>query len=62
MKQWTAVVEGVFREVQYLATGLSTERVPEDEHHRADGAFHEGQSRTEQRRVDEHSRIEIVEK
>ena len=28
---WTTTVEGVFREVNYLATGLSTDRVPEDD-------------------------------
>jgi hypothetical protein len=30
-KKWQAVVEGVFREINYLATGLSTDRVPEDD-------------------------------
>jgi hypothetical protein len=28
---WPAVTGGVFRHVDYLATGLSTERVPEDD-------------------------------
>ena len=28
---WTAIIEGVFRDVNYLATGLSTQRVPEDD-------------------------------
>jgi hypothetical protein len=28
---WTTTVEGVFREVNYLETGLSTDRVPEDD-------------------------------
>lgn len=28
---WSATVEGVFREVNYLATGLATQRVPEDD-------------------------------
>jgi hypothetical protein len=29
--QWPAVVEGTFRNFNYLATGISTERVPEDD-------------------------------
>jgi azurin len=28
---WAATVEGVFRLVNYLATGLATDRVPEDD-------------------------------
>jgi hypothetical protein len=28
---WTTTVEGAFRGVNYLATGLSTDRVPEDD-------------------------------
>jgi hypothetical protein len=28
---WPTTVEGVFRNVNYLATGISTERVPEDD-------------------------------
>ncbi len=28
---WTTTVEGVFRGVNFLATGLATERVPEDD-------------------------------
>jgi antitoxin (DNA-binding transcriptional repressor) of toxin-antitoxin stability system len=28
---WPAVASGVFRHIDYLATGLSTERVPEDD-------------------------------
>ena len=30
-KKWPAVAEGVFREINYLATGVTTERVPEDD-------------------------------
>jgi hypothetical protein len=28
---WTTTVEGTFRGVNYLATGISTDRVPEDD-------------------------------
>jgi hypothetical protein len=30
-RKWTTTTEGAFRGVNYLATGLSTERVPEDD-------------------------------
>ena len=30
-KTWTTTIDGVFRDVNYLATGLSTDRVPEDD-------------------------------
>ena len=30
-RQWTAVVAGVFREINYLATGVTTDRVPDDD-------------------------------
>jgi hypothetical protein len=30
-RKWDAVAEGVFREINYLATGITTERVPEDD-------------------------------
>ena len=29
--QWPAVTEGAFRNVNFLATGIATERVPEDD-------------------------------
>jgi hypothetical protein len=30
-QQWTTTTTGAFRDVRFLATGLSTERVPEDD-------------------------------
>ena len=30
-RKWQAAAEGVFREINYLATGVTTERVPEDD-------------------------------
>ena len=30
-KQWTTVVMGAFRGINYLSTGVTTERVPEDD-------------------------------
>lgn len=61
-KHWTATTAGVFREIRYLATGLSTDRVPEDDivvptvHFTKDNGEHSSVA------LDEHSRIEIVEK
>jgi hypothetical protein len=31
MKTWPAVIEGTFRHIDSLATGLATDRVPEDD-------------------------------
>jgi hypothetical protein len=30
-KKWLATAEGTFREINYLATGVTTDRVPEDD-------------------------------
>src|SRR5262249_11246264 len=30
-REWTTTVEGVFRKIDYLVTGLSTDRVPDDD-------------------------------
>jgi hypothetical protein len=30
-RKWQATAEGVFRELNYLATGVTTERVPDDD-------------------------------
>ena len=30
-KRWQALAVGVFREINYLATGVTTERIPEDD-------------------------------
>ena len=30
-KKWQTVVEGMFRHINYLATGITTERVPDDD-------------------------------
>jgi hypothetical protein len=30
-KKWTTTAIGAFREINYLATGITTERVPEDD-------------------------------
>jgi hypothetical protein len=30
-RKWTAEVSGVFRSINYLATGVTTDRIPEDD-------------------------------
>jgi hypothetical protein len=57
---WKAPVEGKFRNVNFLATGLATERVPEDDiivvtvHFTKDNGEHSSVT------LDEQSRIEVV--
>lgn len=59
-KQWTATVEGAFREVRYLATGLSTDRVPEDDVVVPTVHFTKDNGELSSIALDEHSRIEVV--
>jgi hypothetical protein len=60
LKQWQTAVTGTFRDVNYLATGLSADRVPEDDilvsvHFTKDNGEQSGVT------LDEHSKIELVE-
>ena len=61
MKQWTTTVEGRFREIRYLATGLSTERLPEDDIIVPTVHFTKENGELTSIALDEHSRIEMVE-
>lgn len=60
MKQWTTTVVGRFREVRYLATGLSTERVREDDVVVPTVHFTKENGELTSIALDEQSRIEIV--
>lgn len=59
-RRWEAVAEGVFRELNYLATGVTTERVPEDDivvpvvHFTKDGGELSSIS------VDENTRVAVI--
>ena len=59
-QQWQTTVEGAFRGVNYLATGLSTQRVPEDDIIVPTVHFTKDNSELSSITLDEHSRIEIV--
>jgi hypothetical protein len=57
---WTTTVEGVFRGVNYLATGLSTDRVPEDDIVVVAVHFTKDNGELSSVTLDEHSKIEVV--
>ncbi len=57
---WPAVVEGTFRHLNYLATGLATERVPEDEIVVIAVHFTKDNGELSSVTLDENSRIEVL--
>ena len=59
-KQWQTTAHGAFRGVNYLATGLSTHRVPEDDIIVPTVHFTKDNGELSSITLDEHSRIEIV--
>jgi hypothetical protein len=58
MKQWVAVVTGAFRNVNYLATGLATHRVPEDDIVVVCVHFTKDNGELSSVTLDEHSKVE----
>jgi hypothetical protein len=58
-KQWQTTTEGAFRGVNYLATGLSTQRVPEDDIIVPTVHFTKDNGELSSITLDEHSRIEV---
>ena len=58
--KWTAIVEGVFREVNFLATGIATDRVPEDDIVVVTVHFTKDNGELSSVTLDEHTKIEIV--
>jgi hypothetical protein len=57
---WPAVVEGRFRHVQFLATGLATDRVPEDDIVVVTVHFTKDNGELSSVALDENSKIELV--
>jgi hypothetical protein len=57
---WPAVVAGKFRHVQFLATGLATDRVPEDDIVVVTVHFTKDNGELSSVALDENSKIEIV--
>jgi hypothetical protein len=59
-RSWPTTVEGVFRDINYLATGLSTQRVPEDDIIVPTVHFTKDNGELSSITLDEHSRVEVV--
>ena len=57
---WTTTVEGAYRNCNFLATGLSTDRVPEDDIVVVAVHFTKDNSELSSVTLDESSRIEVV--
>ena len=57
---WTAVVEGVFRNVNFLATGIATDRVPEDDVVVVTVHFTKPNGELSSITLDENSQIEVL--
>jgi hypothetical protein len=57
-RQWTTTVEGAFRKLAYLVTGLATERVPEDDIVVVSVHFAKDNGELSSVTLDEQSRIE----
>jgi hypothetical protein len=60
-QQWTTTITGAFRDVRFLATGLSTERVPEDDVVVVTVHFTKDNGELSSISVDEHTKVERVE-
>ena len=59
-KQWTTTVTGIFRALNYLATGLATERVPQDDIVVVTVHFIKDNSELSSVTLDEQSKVEVV--
>jgi len=57
---WSVPVEGVFRNMNYLATGISTDRVPEDDIVVVAVHFTKDNGELSSVTLDEHSQIEAI--
>jgi hypothetical protein len=58
-KSWPAVVSGTFRGLDYLATGLATDRVPEDDIVVIAVHFTKDNGELSSVTLDEHSKVEL---
>jgi hypothetical protein len=58
--RWNTTVEGVFRHYNYLATGLSTDRVPEDDIIVATVHFTKDNGELSSITLDENSHVEAI--
>ena len=58
--QWATTVEGTFRDVNYLATGLATDRVPEDDIVVVTVHFTKDNGELSSVSLDERTRVEVI--
>jgi hypothetical protein len=61
LKEWTTTVTGAFRDIRYLATGLSTDRVPEDDIVVPTVHFTKDNGELSSIALDEHTKLEAIE-
>jgi hypothetical protein len=59
-RKWTTTVEGAFRHVNYLATGIATERVPEDDIVVVTVHFSKDNGELSSITLDDSSRVEVL--
>jgi hypothetical protein len=59
-QQWTTTTTGTFREMNYLATGLATHRVPEDDIVVVTVHFTKENGELSSVALDEHSKVEAL--
>src|SRR5262245_39507614 len=57
---WSTTVEGTFRGVNYLATGLATDRVPEDDIVVVTVHFQKDNGELSSVTLDDHSQVSVV--
>jgi hypothetical protein len=60
LKQWPATVTGTFRDVNFLVTGLATDRVPEDDIVVVAVHFTKDNGELSSITLDENSQVELV--
>ncbi len=58
--KWDALVEGKFRHVNFLATGIATERVPEDDIVVVTVHFTKDNGELSSVTLDEHTQIQVI--
>ena len=59
-REWKAVVEGTFRDVNFLATGIATQRVPEDDIIIVTVHFTKDNGELSSVTLDDHSLVEVL--
>lgn len=59
-RRWNTTVEGAFRNITFLATGLATDRVPEDDIVVVTVHFTKDNGELSSIALDENSRVEVI--